>query len=29
LGSEEAAFISDTLENLQKVIGKKTNITHG
>jgi hypothetical protein len=29
LGSEEAVFINDTLENLQKVISNKTNTTHG
>lgn len=27
--SEEAAFISETLENLQKIIAKKTNSAHG
>jgi hypothetical protein len=27
--TEEAAFISETLENLQKIIAKKTNSSHG
>jgi hypothetical protein len=27
--NEEATFISDTLENLQKIIRKKTNIANG
>jgi len=29
LRNEETAFISDTLENLQKIICKKTNTTNG